>query len=338
MRRNAGFPRGIRYRRTVGDDGAIPGEFERTRDAGAVLATALSHALAEADAALDGLSTSARRREGVRTARRALKAARAVAPLARTGAARDAIDGVVEFAAKANQLLGPLRDRDALARSIQRLADRFADPGARRVTRTVLLATLVLAEGDRRSDAAYAEASVERARRAIRAARDSFATIAPLARFDTTHAAELLARTFAACRAELDAALASGDLARLHECRKKASFLALSLAPLDPRERAEGDATDAAPSPRLSSNLRRLRARARSLAAALGEDRDLALLDVEMRAARAQLAGSPLVGAIDDALRLARLESNARMEDAARAFLRLPRKRLLREMTERFCE
>jgi hypothetical protein len=203
------------------------------------------------------------------------------------------------------------------------------------VTRTVLLATLVLAEGDRRSDAAYAEASVERARRAIRAARDSFAVVAPDARFDTTHAAELLARTFAGCRAELDAALASGDLARLHECRKKASFLALSLAPLDARDR---DEADAAPGARLSTDLRRLRTRARSLAAALGEDRDLALLDVEMRAARAQLAGSPLVGAIDGALRLARLEANARMEDAARAFLRLPRKRLLRELSARFSE
>lgn len=336
MRRNRPFSRGLGYRRGVTDEGASFRDSEhRTRDAGAVLAVALARSLQDADAALDGLATSAARREGVRAARRALKAVRAMAPLARTGGARDAVDGVVELAGKANQLLGPLRDRDALARSIQRLADRFAEPAARRVTRTVLLATLVLAESDRRSDAAYAEASIERARRAIRAAREAFATVAPLARFDTPHAAELLARTFASCREELDAALESGDLARLHECRKKASFLALSLAPLDPREPVAAAAS--APT-RLPSELRRLRSRARALAAALGEDRDLALLDVEMRAARTQLAGSPLVGALDGALRMARLESNARMEDAARAFLRLPRKRLLRGLADLFSE
>lgn len=310
------------------------------RDAGILLAQALSHALVEADAALDSLETAARRREGVRTARRALKSVRAVAPLGRVGDARDAIDGVVEFAAKANQLLGPLRDRDALARSIQRLTERFVDPETRRVARTVLLATLVLAEGDRRSDAAFADTAVERARRAIRSAREALASVAPVARFDTPHAAELLARTFDECRDELRAALDTSDLARLHECRKKASFLALALAPLEPPvavrvESADSEGADEphdADDPILPQALRRLRARTRRLAAALGDDRDLALLDVEMRAARARLAGSPLSVAIDDALRLARLESAARMEDAARDYLRLPRKRVRRAL------
>jgi hypothetical protein len=72
------------------------------------------------------------------------------------------------------------------------------------------------------------------------------------------------------------------------------------------------------------------------LASALGEDRDFALLDVEMRAARAQLAGSPLISAIDETLRLARLESNARMEDGARAYLRVSRSRVHRAMEALF--
>ena len=75
---------------------------------------------------------------------------------------------------------------------------------------------------------------------------------------------------------------------------------------------------------------------AKRLAAALGEDRDLALLDVELRVARAQLAGSPLASAIDDALRLARLESIARVEDAAAAFLRLGRGRIKRGVASLF--
>jgi hypothetical protein len=66
----------------------------------------------------------------------------------------------------------------------------------------------------------------------------------------------------------------------------------------------------------------------------LGEDRDLALLDVEMRVARAQLEGSPLASAIDDALRLARIESAARVEDAASEFLRLRRGRVKRAICE----
>jgi hypothetical protein len=79
-----------------------------------------------------------------------------------------------------------------------------------------------------------------------------------------------------------------------------------------------------------------VRSRAKNLAAALGEDRDLALLDVEMRVARARLEGSPLVTAIDDALRLARLEAFARAEDAARAFLRLGPNRTRRALRELF--
>jgi hypothetical protein len=86
----------------------------------------------------------------------------------------------------------------------------------------------------------------------------------------------------------------------------------------------------------LPSSVRRMRARAKRLAAALGEDRDLALLDVEMRATRSQLSGSPLAAAIDDALRLARLEAGARVEDAARAFLRLGRGRVRRGLDELF--
>jgi hypothetical protein len=42
--------------------------------------------------------------------------------------------------------------------------------------------------------------------------------------------------------------------------------------------------------------------------------------------------GSPLVSAIDDALRLARLEAFARAEDSARAFLRLGPNRTRREL------
>jgi len=118
------------------------------------------------------------------------------------------------------------------------------------------------------------------------------------------HASALVFRTFRACGDELEAALRSSDLARLHECRKKATFIALALRPFE-------DEVPAA--------LRRLRARAKRLAAALGEDRDLALLEVEMTAARTQLAGSPLAAAIDDALRLARLESGARAAAACAA-------------------
>ncbi|MCE2881817.1 MAG: hypothetical protein LW636_05605, partial [Planctomycetaceae bacterium] len=68
----------------------------------------------------------------------------------------------------------------------------------------------------------------------------------------------------------------------------------------------------------------------------LGEDRDLALLDVEMHAARARLAGSPLIDSLDATLRLARLESTARMEDAARRHLRLRPRRVDRELDELF--
>ena len=299
-----------------------------------------------ADAALDGLDSPAARREGVRTTRRELKAVRAIAPLcrdagpshgstdgatdgatigatigARNGASNGAIDGVLEFSTKTNQLLGPLRDRDTLLRSIHRIVERFADADTRRVARTVLVATLIFSESDRRDEAAYSAASLDRARRSMRSARAAMASLGDAPAFDPTLASTLLLRNFRACRAELDAALRTSDLGRLHECRKRATFLALALRPFEDE---------------VSSDVRRMRARAKRLAAALGEDRDLALLDVELRVARAQLAGSPLASAIDDALRLARLESIARVEDAAAAFLRLGRGRIKRGVASLF--
>lgn len=312
-----------------------PCESHDSREPSQLLRGALADSMRAADDALEDLSTAAKRRDAVRCARRALKSVRAIAPLCRVNTkARGinaAIDAMLEFSSKANQLLGPLRDRDALARSIQRLADRFADAESRRVVRTVLLATLVFAEADRRDDSTFADAAIDRARRAIRAARAALAAHelpAPDAddahcsdRFDGPHAQALLARTFATARRELAAALDEGDLVRLHECRKKAAFLALSLRPF-------GDD--------LPSAARRLRSRARTLASTLGEERDWALLDVEMRAARQRLAGSPLVIAIDGALRLARIEAHARVEDSARAFLRVSRKRVANALAVAF--
>jgi hypothetical protein len=290
--------------------------------AGSVLRAALAASIAEAQSSIALADQADRRREAVRSTRRALKDVRALAALARpleAGAHASGVDGVVEFASKANQLLGPLRDRDALVRSIQRLSDRFADGEPRRVVRTVLLATLVFADHDRVESDAWSDGSRQRARRAIAAmalAARGF-TDAP---FDARHAVRTLVETHrravVTLREALDASDAgSGDLARLHDGRKLASLLALGLKPF-----GEG-IPDAA---------RRARLRARRLAAALGEDRDLALLDVEMARVRAQLGGSPLVASIDDALRLARLEASARMEDAARSFLRLGRRRVAR--------
>jgi CHAD domain-containing protein len=310
--------------------------------AGKLLVGALRASIMLADAALDGLDSPAARREGVRTTRRELKAVRAIAPLCRDagstdgatngatngasngatiGARNGAIDGVLEFSTKTNQLLGPLRDRDTLLRSIHRIVERFADADTRRVARTVLVATLIFSESDRRDEAAYSAASIDRARRSMRSARAAMASLGDAPAFDPTHASTLLLRNFRACRAELDAALRTSDLGRLHECRKRATFLALALRPFEDE---------------VSSDVRRMRARAKRLAAALGEDRDLALLDVELRVARVQLAGSPLASAIDDALRLARLESIARVEDAAAAFLRLGRGRIKRGVASLF--
>lgn len=294
------------------------------RDSGAVVLSSLMAALATAETALDRVDGPAERRESVRTARRELKSVRALAPLLRvreSSPSQTSVDGVLEFSAKANQLLGPLRDRDALARSIQKIADRFADLETRRVVRTVLLATLIFAESDRRDEAQYAATAIERARRAIRQARAS------IAHFDATQASTgsragaAILGAYDDCREMLETALEEGDLVALHACRKHATFLALALRPFG----------DALPSP-----LRRVRGRAKNLAAALGEDRDLALLDVEMCVARARFEGAPLAGAIDDALRLARLESFARAEDAARAFLRLGPSRTRREMRALF--
>lgn len=302
--------------------------------AGDLLREALRSAIAETQASIVLAEDSARRREAVRATRRALKDVRALATLCRprdavgdpgtrTGAHASNADGMVEFAAKANQLLGPLRDRDALVRSIQRLSDRFADGEPRRVVRTVLLATLVYADHDRVESDAWSQGSLDRARRAIAAMSDA-ARRAEGAAFDDRHAARTLVETHRRAaltlRDALDASDAgSGDLARLHDGRKLASFLALALKPF-------GD--------ELPADARRVRVRARRLASALGDDRDLALLDVEMARVRAQLGGSALVASIDGALRLARLEASARMEDAARSFLRLRRRRVARAIEE----
>lgn len=306
------------------DERRFPDELAGRPEAGEVVLAALRESLTAAERALDRVGTLAERRESVRAARRELKAARALALLLRlvdSERGHQSLDGVLECAAKANQLLGPLRDRDALARSIQRIADRFADAETRRVSRTVLLATLVFADAGRRDDAQFATSAIERARRAIRHARvllDDAVTIGPVA---GSHAAATLCRSLDDCRDMLENALEHNDLSMLHACRKNASLVALSLRPFG----------ESLPSP-----LRRLRSRSKLLAAALGEDRDLALLEVELRVARAKLEGSPFLAAIDDSLRLARIESFARAEDAGRAFLRLAPNQSKRELRELF--
>ncbi len=294
-----------------------------TPTAGARLLAALEASVESAATAVEVARTSAgaARREPIRLARRALKEVRAIAPLCRAPAGGELVDALVEFAGRANGLLGPLRDRDALLRSVQRLSDRFAEPTVRRTVRTVLLATLVFADGARRDEATFADAAIDRARRAVRSAGEVARLVRAAGAFDAVAAASTLGRAFAQCLEELDGAMADGDLARLHDCRKRASFLALGLRPL-------GDDAPAV--------LRRVRGRAKRLVSALGEERDLALLDAEMRGARRQLAGSPLLAAIEDALRLARLEAGARSEDAAHAMLRLRRKRVLAGLDEAF--
>jgi hypothetical protein len=291
--------------------------------AGARLLAALESSVDSAATAVEAARTGAgpARRESVRLARRAIKEVRALAPLCRASTGGELVDALVEFAGRANGLLGPLRDRDALLRSVQRLSDRFAEPSVRRTVRTVLLATLVFADGARRDDATFADAAIERARRAVRSASEVARLVRATGAFDAVAAASTLGRAFSHLIEELDAAIADGDLARLHDCRKRASFLALGLRPL-------GDGAPAV--------LRRVRGRAKRLASALGEERDLALLDAEMRGARGQLAGSPLLVAIEDALRLARLEAGARSEDAAHAMLRLRRKRVLGGLDDAF--
>lgn len=292
------------------------------QDAGTLVLAALRSSMLAAETALASNSQLAsNRRESVRTARRELKSVRALAPLCRAPQHGAFVDGVLEFSAKANQLLGPLRDRDALIRSITRISDRFVDGEPRRVVRTVLLATLVFAETDRRDDSQFADSAIARARRAMRAAMESVTRLDAEAPIDRRAVESMMRRTFESCRVELREALEVSDLARLHECRKKASFLALTLRPFESG---------------LSPSLRRVRNRAKRLATTLGEDRDLALLDVELNRARAQLAGSPLVESIDAALRLARLEASVRMEDSARAFLRLGRRGVFHGLAELF--
>ncbi len=310
----------VRYIHSVDSDAFIP-QAAQPLDAGARILAALHAAVRAADAHLQEAHVASMRREAIRLTRRELKKARALAPLVRNAAHGSLVDGTLEFAAKANQLLGPLRDRDALIRSIQRITERFIDGEPRRVARTVLLATIIFAQFDRRDEEHFSDGALNRARRNVRAALECASGIAGNAAFDASSARAGVAWDFDSCRRDLVEALAEGNLVRLHECRKKASSLALVL----------GVFGEQLPNP-----LRRARSRARSLAAALGEDRDYALLDVEMRAARSQLNGSPLVAAIDETLRLARLESTARMEDAARAYLRVSRSRVHRALDDLF--
>jgi hypothetical protein len=315
-----------RYRRNVQDASEPCEQSEPSfEDASVLLLAAVRASAHAATHSIERASThpagSMARREAVRHARKELKAVRALAALCRSGSGATA-DAAIEFAAKTNQILGPLRDRDALHRSIVRISERFAESDSRRVVRAVLLATLVVGDFDREDESHYSDLAIARARRTMRAALDAVERLGANpaathldARDDKSDRGErVLLREFAACREELADTLATAsdaaDLARLHDCRKRASFLAITL-------RAFGER---APQP-----IVRVRVRAKRLASALGEDRDLALLDAEMTRARSQLAGSPLVDAIDSALRLARLEATARMEDAARAFLRVRR-------------
>ncbi len=315
-----------RYRQSVHDSNEPREEHDSsTLDAAVQLRVAVRASAHAATHSIQRASMhpagSQARREAVRHARKELKAVRALTALCRSGSGATA-DAAIEFAAKTNQILGPLRDRDALQRSIVRISERFAESESRRVVRAVLLATLVVGDFDREDESQYSDLAIARARRTMRAAADAVERLANHSGTTQLHARDdrsdrgerVLLREFTACRAELADTLSTAsdaaDLARLHDCRKRASFLAITL-------RAFGENTPQA--------IVRVRLRARRLASALGEDRDLALLDAEMTRARAQLAGSPLVGAIDSALRLARLEAAARMEDAARAFLRVRR-------------
>lgn len=199
------------------------------------------------------------RGESLRLVRRASKRVRAILPFARPALRVEIADGTERLLTDASALLSPMRDRDAVVATVDRLfGDRRDATGD--AARTAL--TAIVAPEERADHSAFERMAVARAAALLAEARDQVADW-PVDAIGAAEVAEAMAQSWRVVRRETRGRWDEGDLETVHDVRKRCSRLAVQCGLLEPFRRKP---------------FRGLRRVLRSVNGTLGDDRDLAML------------------------------------------------------------
>ncbi len=204
----------------------------------------------------------------VKTVRKATKTGRALLRLIDGGGerlSRESRDGIERMLSDAAAMLAPIRDRDAMIETIERLL--AGKSGERAEQARELLLGVVMPPAPDDDQVAFEDALVRRAMLLIEAS-DSALRAAGLDAIDADELADGLARIWRRARRRanrscLGGSGGHGDSEDAHEVRKGCSRLVHQLTLVEPD---------------LPKRVRRFRRKLREATAALGEEHDLAIL------------------------------------------------------------
>lgn len=218
----------------------------------ASLACAASHDPAATEARADSL----------RLIRRASKRVRAVLPFVRPTLRVEIADGLERLLRDASALLSPLRDRDAILATVDRLFAARRD-GAGNAARAALAAIVAPADDRSRADnLAFESMSVARSAALLAEARRQ-AEAWPIDAIGSDEVATAMAESWRVVRREARGRWDEADIETVHDVRKRCAQLAVQCGLLESFRKKP---------------FRRLRRTLRSVNATLGDDRDLAML------------------------------------------------------------
>ncbi|GEM_PF-1829166 len=259
---------------------SLPEDIQETPlSLGAALASrfvgSLERALAEAGGHASG--TAAERAEAVRQIRKATKRCRALLPMIGAAAPPESLSGAQRMLSDVSSLLSPVRDRDAMLATIERL---LASRDESRVgqARATLAAAVLPAGVDARSrdleDLLVHRGSGTLARLAV---------AAEVFRFDLVAAdgvVDVMGEAWRAARRVARSEWANGDIEASHALRKHCARLAMQLSFFNGDE------------PKL---LRGMRKSLRSVTKSLGDEHDLAMLAERISLERSRFASEHFV-------------------------------------------
>lgn len=249
------------------------------------------------------IGDAARRAESIRLLRKSTKALRALLPLVTQAAPPEAIAGAERMLSDAAGLLAPLRDRDAMLKTVNRLFQ--GKEGLRVEEVRSLLRGIVVAPGNEPAhDRPLEDLLMVRAASTIGRVRlgvESFQFDA----IDPRFVARTIARGWAGVRRAVRSDWDTGDSEAAHEVRKACGRLALQFTFLEERK----------PKP-----FTRLRKHLRDATSALGDEHDLSMLAENIAIERARFPGDDFVEA---ALGLCRKARERLRSDAAEAIAKV---------------
>ncbi len=225
----------------------------------------------------------------LKVVRKATKTGRALLPLIASGVRNESLSGAERAFADAAHLLSPIRDRDALLKTVERLFLGKDDERARHV-HDLLAAVITASERSPVEDRSFEHASVDRAMIAMTRAEAVISTV-DWSAVSATAIGAVVGDAWKAARRRANREW-NLDGEAPHELRKECSRIVQHLLLLDDS---------------LPKSTRRFRQQLRRVTSSLGDEHDLAMLGERMSMERDRLGNGSFVDAALALCRKARL-------------------------------